>query len=87
MQATWLPSLGDVLWLDEAASVQFAGRSAVALRVIRVHNERTTYDGWVWIDGYALDNRGEAIERREVFVRLAGLRPANTGRFRTRHTR
>lgn len=79
MRTSRSPALGDVLWLGAEASVQFAGRNALALRVIRVH-ERTTYDGWVWIDGYALDHRGEAIERREVFVRVAGLRPATTGR-------
>jgi hypothetical protein len=52
--------------------VQFAGESAIILRVIRVH-ERPTYDGWCWLEGYQLDANGDARERREIFVQTAGL--------------
>ncbi|MFD0819345.1 hypothetical protein [Micromonospora zhanjiangensis] len=34
-----------------------------------------TYDGWVWLTGYELDAEGNAVERREVYVQLAGLLP------------
>jgi len=36
--------------------------------------ERDTYRGWIWLIGYTLDDKGEAVERREIWVRIAGLR-------------
>ncbi|QDY08466.1 hypothetical protein FJK98_15955 [Micromonospora sp. HM134] len=71
------PRPGELLIVDRAASVQFTGERALRLRVVSV-SDRPTYDGWVWLTGYVLDRRGEATARREVFVRLAGLRPAAT---------
>ncbi|MEV4212533.1 hypothetical protein [Micromonospora sp. NPDC049662] len=68
------PRSGDVLGIGREASVQFAGASAIVLRVIRVH-DWATYDGWLWLDGYVLDRAGTAVERRTVFVQRAGLRP------------
>ncbi len=56
-----------------AASVQFVSRPVVA-RVIRVRDDLITYDGWCWLDVYQLDARGEATERRTIFVRPDGLR-------------
>jgi hypothetical protein len=47
-------------------------------RVIRVH-DWPTYDGWVWLDGYELNNVGEAIERRSIFVQIDGLQRAQLG--------
>jgi hypothetical protein len=67
-----VPRSGEVLVLGREASVQFAGASAIRLRVIHV-DDRPTYPGWCWLDGYQLDTRGEAVQRRSVFVRLAGL--------------
>ena len=67
-----LPRPGDVVHVGGAASVQFQGRRALTLRVIRV-DPRRTYDGWLWIDGYVLGPAGEAIGRRVVFVRRSGL--------------
>jgi hypothetical protein len=66
-----LPRSGDVLHVTRAASVQFA--EPLVFRVIRVH-EWPTYDGWIWLDGYELDAAGDAVERRSIFVQLAGLR-------------
>jgi hypothetical protein len=66
------PKPGDVLLLDRRASVQFVS-GALLFRVIRV-DERPTYDGWVWLVGYSLDEYGNAIERRELFVQRTGLR-------------
>ncbi|MGV9979979.1 hypothetical protein ACWDUH_20110 [Micromonospora wenchangensis] len=71
------PRPGDLLIVDRAASVQFTGERALRLRVVSV-SDRHTYDGWVWLTGYVLDRRGEATAKREVFVRLAGLRHAPT---------
>ncbi|WP_430791721.1 hypothetical protein [Actinoplanes sp. G11-F43] len=58
--------------LTAAASVQFGGDRATLFRIIRV-DPRPTYAGWVWLIGYALDDQGAAVVRREVFVQVAGL--------------
>jgi hypothetical protein len=67
------PKVGDVLWIDGRASVQFAGDRALILRVTVV-DDRPTYHGWVWLHGYVLNRFGEAVEQREVFVQVSGLR-------------
>ncbi|GIJ23412.1 hypothetical protein Vlu01_40360 [Micromonospora lutea] len=67
------PRPGDVLHVGSGASVQFAGKRSVTFRVIKVR-DWTTYDGWVWLLGYTLDRTGNAMDRREIFVRPAGLR-------------
>ncbi|MEQ4302497.1 hypothetical protein ABNF97_14060 [Plantactinospora sp. B6F1] len=66
------PRPGEVLRIGAAASVQFAGDRALLLRVVSVC-DRPTYYGWIWLTGYVLDRHGEAVERREVYVRIAGL--------------
>ncbi|WP_244236234.1 hypothetical protein, partial [Micromonospora inaquosa] len=63
---------GDLLHIDRAASVQFA--IPFRFRLIKVLADRITYDGWVWLEGYQLDSRGEALARRELFVQKEGLR-------------
>jgi hypothetical protein len=65
-----IPRSGDVLRVTKAASVQFT--EPMLFRVIRVH-DWPTYDGWAWLDGYQLDNSGDAIERRSIFVLIDGL--------------
>ncbi|MEV1013359.1 hypothetical protein AB0I95_12055 [Micromonospora sp. NPDC049751] len=40
--------------------------------MIRELPERHTYDGWVWIEGYQLNAAGDAVARRELYVRRAG---------------
>jgi hypothetical protein len=67
-----LPRSGDVIQVDGEASVQFGGGREIGFRLIRVH-DWPTYDGWVWLDGYELNGCGEAVERRSIFVRIAGL--------------
>ena len=71
-----LPRSGDVLRVTRAASVQFA--APLLFRVIRVH-DWSTYDGWCWLDGYELDNSGDAVERRSIFVQVEGLQRAQAG--------
>jgi hypothetical protein len=71
-----VPRTGDVLYVTQAASVQFT--TGLLFRVIRVH-DWPTYDGWAWLDGYQLNRAGEAIARRSIFVQVAGLRAARTG--------
>lgn len=70
------PQVGQVLDVGPDASVQFSGACRLLFRVIRVMEKETsqTYDGWAWIEGYQLDRAGIAVERREIFVQLAGLR-------------
>lgn len=66
-----LPRAGDVLLIGRAASVQFS--TPILFRMIRIH-AWSTYDGWVWLDGYQLDAlTGDAVARRSVFVQLAGV--------------
>lgn len=62
---------GDLAEITRAASVQFT--KPIMFRVIRVL-DWVTYDGWVWLDGYQLDAKGEAVARRSIFVQPAGLR-------------
>lgn len=68
----WVPEPGDVLRIDRRASVQFAGSPTLVFRVISV-SEKPTYDGWAWVTGYVLNGKGEAVERRELFVQPVGL--------------
>ncbi|MGW4463032.1 hypothetical protein [Micromonospora sp. NPDC004704] len=67
-----VPEPGDVLRIGAAASVQFGGASAIVFRVTVV-SKQPTYDGWVWLHGYVLDRKGEATEKREIFVQYDGL--------------
>ncbi|MGC4771291.1 hypothetical protein ACLQ25_20265 [Micromonospora sp. DT44] len=55
----------------------------ILFRVIRVL-DWPTYDGWVWLDGYEVGPRMDAIARRSIFVRPAGLRPVVRSRARER---
>ncbi|GIJ20244.1 hypothetical protein Vlu01_08680 [Micromonospora lutea] len=59
------------MWLTRAASPQF--HRPIRFRVIR-ELDLSTYDGWIWLEGYQIDDRGDAIARRAVFVWLQGLR-------------
>ena len=69
------PRAGDVVRVDGAASVQFAGPRAWWIQVTSV-SQKPTYHGWCWLTGYALDQTtGEAVEKREIFVQVEGLRP------------
>lgn len=72
---TGRPQPGDLLVVDGRASVQFAGGRGFLFRVISV-SEQPTYHGWVWLTGYVVDASGRATQRREIYVQLAGLRPA-----------
>ncbi|WP_433551372.1 hypothetical protein ACQP08_27505 [Micromonospora zamorensis] len=64
---------GDLLLIGEACSVQFAGDRALRLRLASV-DLRPTYHGWVWLTGYVLNDRGVAVDKREVYVQQAGVR-------------
>jgi hypothetical protein len=65
-----LPQPGEVVRVTRAASVQFL--KPILFRVGKVLPQ-PTYDGWAWLVGYQLNDNGEAVERREIYVRPAGL--------------
>jgi hypothetical protein len=71
-----VPKPGDVLHVGNDASVQFSGDRSLLFRVIKVC-DRPTYEGWVWLTGYAIDRAGNAVDRREIYVQRAGLRLIN----------
>ncbi|WP_405105778.1 hypothetical protein OG559_19680 [Micromonospora sp. NBC_01405] len=66
---------GDVLHLTRAASPQFV--RPIFFRLIKVRAELHTYYGWTWLDGYQLDDKGDAVARRELYVLEAGVRLMN----------
>ena len=66
-----IPSPGEVLHVTRTASVQFL--QPIRFRVIRVHDEWETYEGWIWLDGYELGADGDAVARRRIWVQIAGL--------------
>lgn len=63
---------GETIRLDRRASPQFV--YPIKLRVIRVL-DRPTYHGWTWLDGYELDGPGNAVRRRELYVKCDGVVP------------
>lgn len=72
---TQLPAAGTLLYLDQAASPQFKARP-IMFRVIRPQDwGPTACDGWVWVEGYELDDAGAAVERRSVYIELAAVNP------------
>ncbi|MFC8848409.1 MULTISPECIES: hypothetical protein [unclassified Micromonospora] len=75
---------GDLVQVTRAASVQFV--EPIMCRVIRVL-DWITYDQWCWLDVYQLNDKGDAVARRSIFVQPAGLRlqrPAPATRKPTR---
>jgi hypothetical protein len=71
-EETTVLQAGSVVFVGRAASVQFAGDRGFNFRIIR-KLEWSTYYGWVWLQGYALNAAGNAVERRVIFVQTAGL--------------
>jgi hypothetical protein len=75
VQARGTLRAGDVVLLTTAASVQF--QKPIVVRVIRELPDRHTYDGWLWLDAYQLDRKGDAVARRELYVRRDGVQAAS----------
>ncbi|GIG57162.1 hypothetical protein Lfu02_15340 [Longispora fulva] len=70
----WTPKPGDVLILDREASPQFTGL-AMRVRVIKAVERRSSVSGWASFEVYQLDQHGEAVARRSVFLHVAALGP------------
>ncbi|MEV0153358.1 hypothetical protein AB0H57_06385 [Micromonospora sp. NPDC050686] len=64
---------GALLHVGARASVQFG--QPFNFRLIRVL-DWVTYDGWVWLDGYQLNDRGEAAGLRMGAVAIPRRRAA-----------
>jgi hypothetical protein len=54
-------------------SPQFSGNRQLHVRVVSV-DARPTYPGWIWLTGYVLGPKGDAIDKRELYVQAAGVR-------------
>jgi len=64
---------GVVVHVGREASVQFTN-GEIDFRIIRT-GPPTAYAGWQWLSGYQLNQTGDAVERRDIFVQPEGLRP------------
>ncbi len=62
---------GDVLKLDGRAGILYKIRP-IHVRVIKTLEPTVSYDG-EWIDAYELDDDGNAVERRDLFVQPSGV--------------
>jgi hypothetical protein len=68
-----MPRSGDLLRIGKAASVQFAADRGFPARVVRVLDWPCDA-GYVWLDVYQLSPAGDAVDRRQIYVRVDGLR-------------
>jgi hypothetical protein len=63
---------GRTVLVGADCGVQFAGGRHLILRVIDVTASKS-WDGMAWISGYVLDHKGEAVDKRELYVITDGL--------------
>ncbi|WP_435207206.1 hypothetical protein [Micromonospora sp. bgisy143] len=69
---------GDVVLIGPECSVQFGGDRVLRVRLVSI-GAADPYHGWVWLTGYVLDAKGLAIDKREVYVRSAGIAVCTAG--------
>jgi hypothetical protein len=81
--AVTTPRSGDLLYGTRSASGQFI--NPIFFRVIRVLGW-PTYDGWLWLDGYQLNIKGDAVARRSIFVQQVGLRSSEIAASQVDHS-
>lgn len=66
---THMPAAGTLLHLGRKLSPQWNDRHPIPFRLTRVRVDLVpACDGWIYLDGYELDNRGRATEHRTVLV-------------------
>ncbi|MEU8113465.1 hypothetical protein [Micromonospora sp. NPDC048947] len=63
---------GDIVRIGLACSVQFTGNRVLRLRLVAV-GEPDPYNDWIWLTGYVLGPKGNATDKREVYVQRAGV--------------
>jgi len=66
---------GHTVLIGRACGVQFGDGRHLVLRVIDAEPSKY-WDGMAWISGYVLDTGGKAVDKREVYVIVDGLRVA-----------
>lgn len=64
---------GQTVHVSNLCGAQFADGRDLTLRVTGVVASKS-WDGMAWLTGYVLNRHGAAVERREVYVIVAGLR-------------
>ncbi|WP_422736556.1 hypothetical protein ACN263_23890 [Micromonospora sp. WMMD729] len=74
---------GDLVLIGPECSVQFSGDRALRVRLVSI-GAADPYHGWVWLTGYVLDAKGMATDKREVYVRSAGIRACSPASPRMR---
>lgn len=77
-----MPALlaGKTVWLGPDAGIQFRIRP-IWFQVVAVVEDWPSYwAGAVWIDGYQLDQSGNRVERRKIYVIEQGVREATVTR-------
>ncbi|WP_433535367.1 hypothetical protein ACQPZK_25450 [Micromonospora sp. CA-249363] len=74
---------GDVVLIGPECSVQFSGDRALRVRLVSI-GALDPYHGWVWVTGYILDAKGMATDKREVYVRSAGIMACSPSSFSVR---
>ncbi|MEU7771206.1 hypothetical protein AB0C44_07760 [Micromonospora taraxaci] len=67
------PAPGTVVLVGAACSVQFSGCRELRVRVASV-DDRANYPGWIWLTGYVLGPKGQAVDKRELYVQESGLK-------------
>ncbi|WP_405430472.1 hypothetical protein [Micromonospora sp. NBC_00617] len=63
---------GDLLVIGPACSVQFTGDRILRVRLVSI-GVVDPYHDWLWLTGYVLDVKGNAIAKRELYVQRAGI--------------
>ncbi|MGW0217417.1 hypothetical protein ACWDXH_23795 [Micromonospora chokoriensis] len=63
---------GAVVLIGSACSVQFSGGRVLRIRLVSI-GDVDPYHDWVWLTGYVLDAKDAATDRREVYVKRAGI--------------
>ncbi|MEV6527794.1 hypothetical protein AB0M43_38320 [Longispora sp. NPDC051575] len=67
-----VPPVGTTVLLTAEASPQFAGQHQLRLRVTGAETA-SSVRGWGYLRGYVLDEHGDAVKTRRVYVRWAGV--------------
>lgn len=62
---------GVVLIINQRASIQFQ-KKPFLFRLIGIERHDHLSE-WIWLEGYQLKTNGDAVEKRLIYVKIAGL--------------